>query len=81
MNLHTLTSDARALGQSLGTNVEKQTLIGKIRSTITNSSRNKEGKTSIPIPPNFYPMEDNDTLFQEATITRDAKSSDNLQKS
>ena len=41
MNLHTLTSDARAQGQSLGINVENPTLIGKNRSTTITSSRNK----------------------------------------
>ncbi|KAH0658070.1 hypothetical protein KY285_026479 [Solanum tuberosum] len=81
MNQYILTSDARARGQSLGINVEKPTLIGKNRSTTTSSSRNKPAKTSIPVPPNFYPMKDDDTLFQEAEVTRDAQRSDNLQNS
>uniref|UniRef100_M1DFY2 Uncharacterized protein n=1 Tax=Solanum tuberosum TaxID=4113 RepID=M1DFY2_SOLTU len=80
MNQYTLTSDARARGQTLGINAEKMTLIGKNRSTTTTSSRNKPAKTSIPIPHNFYPMEDDDTLFLEAEVTRDAQRSDNLQK-
>ncbi|KAG5609886.1 hypothetical protein H5410_021167 [Solanum commersonii] len=57
------------------------TLIGKNRSTTTISSRNNLAKTSIPIPHNFYPMKDDDTLFLEAEVTRDAQRSDNLQKS
>ncbi|KAH0715039.1 hypothetical protein KY284_007944 [Solanum tuberosum] len=47
MNQYTLTSGARARGQSLGINVEKSTLIDKNRSTTTTSSRNKPAKTSI----------------------------------
>uniref|UniRef100_M1AKV7 TNP2-like transposon protein n=1 Tax=Solanum tuberosum TaxID=4113 RepID=M1AKV7_SOLTU len=66
MNQYTLTSGARARGQSLGINVEKPTLIDKNRSTTTTSSRNKPAKTSILVPHNIYPMEDDDTLFQEA---------------
>ncbi|KAH0729978.1 hypothetical protein KY289_001166 [Solanum tuberosum] len=81
MNQYTFTSDATARAQTLGINVEKSTLIDKNRSTTTTSSRNKSAKTSIPVPPNFYSMEDDDTLFQEAKVTRDAQRSDNLKKS
>ncbi|KAG5631647.1 hypothetical protein H5410_003364 [Solanum commersonii] len=81
MNQYTLTSGAMARGQTLGINVENSTLIDKNRRTTTTSSRNKPTKTSIPVPPNFYLMEDDDTLFQEAEVTRDAQRSDNLKKS
>ncbi|KAK4737471.1 hypothetical protein R3W88_001168 [Solanum pinnatisectum] len=47
--------------------------------TLTGDAR--PAKTSIPVPPNFYPMEDDDTLFQEVEVTLDAQRSDNLQKS
>ncbi|KAH0730066.1 hypothetical protein KY289_001254 [Solanum tuberosum] len=81
MNQYTLTSDAKARGQNLGINAEKMTLIGKNRSTTTTSSRNKPAKTSIHVPPNFYTLEDDDTLFLEVEVTRDAQRSDTLQKS
>ncbi|WMV45959.1 hypothetical protein MTR67_039344 [Solanum verrucosum] len=81
MNQYTLTSGATARGQTLGINVEKSTLIDKNRSNTTTSSRNKSAKTSILVAPNFYQMEDDDTLFQESKVTRDAQRSDNLKKS
>lgn len=82
MNQYTLTSsDARGRGQSLRVNAEKRIMIGKNKSTTTTSSQNKPAKKSIPMPTNFYPMEDNDALFLEAEVTRDAQRSDHLQKS
>ncbi|XP_015167285.1 uncharacterized protein [Solanum tuberosum] len=81
MNQYTLTSDARGQGQSLRINAEKRTMIGENRNTTTTSSQNKPAKKSIPVPPDFNPMEDNDTLFLETEVTRDTQRSDHLQKS
>ncbi|XP_049402618.1 uncharacterized protein LOC125866318 [Solanum stenotomum] len=81
MNQYTLTSDARGQGQSLRINAEKRTMIGKNKNTTTTSSQNKPAKKSIPVPPDFNPMEDNDTLFLETEVTRDTQRSDHLQKS
>ncbi|KAG5631096.1 hypothetical protein H5410_002813 [Solanum commersonii] len=81
MNQYTLTSDARGQGQRLRINAEKKTMIGKNRNTTTTSSRNKPAQKSIPMPPDFHPMEDNDTLFLEPEVTRDTQRSDHLQKS
>ncbi|KAK6773794.1 hypothetical protein RDI58_029032 [Solanum bulbocastanum] len=63
MNQYTLTSDARGQGQSFRINAQKTTMIGENRNTTTNSSRNKPAKKSIPVPPDFNPMEDNTPSF------------------
>ncbi|KAH0724548.1 hypothetical protein KY284_000413 [Solanum tuberosum] len=69
MNQYTLTNDARGQGQSLRINAEKRIMIGENRNTTTTSSRNKPAKKNILVPPNFNPMEDNDTLFLETEVT------------
>jgi len=76
-----LTNDARGQGQSLRINAENRTMIGENRNTTTTSSRNKPAKKSIPMPPEFNPMEDNNALFLEAEVTRDTQRSDHLQNS
>ncbi|KAH0643766.1 hypothetical protein KY290_035217 [Solanum tuberosum] len=81
MNQYTLTSDARSQGQSLRINAEKRIMIGENRNTTTTSSQSTPAKKSIPVPPDFNPMEDNDTLFLETEVTRDTQRSDHLQKS
>ncbi|XP_049399775.1 uncharacterized protein LOC125863826 [Solanum stenotomum] len=78
---YTLTSDAKGQAQSLRINAEKRTMIGENRNATTTSSQNKPAKKSIPVPPDFNPMEDNDTLFLKTEVTRDTQRSDHLQKS
>ncbi|XP_049359196.1 uncharacterized protein LOC125823872 [Solanum verrucosum] len=56
-------------------------MIGENRNTTTTSTQNKPGKKSIPLSPNFNPMEDNDTLFLEVEVTRDTQRCDHLLKS
>uniref|UniRef100_A0A3Q7G139 Uncharacterized protein n=1 Tax=Solanum lycopersicum TaxID=4081 RepID=A0A3Q7G139_SOLLC len=81
MNQYTLTSDAKGQGQRIRINAEKRTIIGENRLTTPISSRNKQVKKSIQAPPDFYPMEDNDTRFPKTEVSRDTQRSDHLQKS
>ncbi|MCE2055450.1 hypothetical protein HAX54_042588 [Datura stramonium] len=76
-------SDSRGRGKNLGVigslkvNAEKSTSIGKNRScTTTTFNLNKPAKKSNLLPLYFHPMEDIDTLYQEAELTPDAERSE-----